>query len=204
MELTCAHTGRLQAHQKRNVLIGVSIALFVVGWWTAKYTWLPLSIQAACCSFFLFAVGFVLKPFIPDLLHSRKAIALCGLIWTVQLTHSIIRGHMDMVQCYYPLFLLELIGASAGDLVLLSGGDVWERSGKFIRLRHFFEWIGRNTLPFLCFHLVEMSIVPWQRLSAFGLPDVVEKTLIFNLKVVWGVFWIYAVNHFKPLKKIFS
>ena len=203
MELTWAGTKRLPEEKRPLALMIVSVVLFVLGWWSAKFTWLPLSVQAACCSFFLFALGYVLKPHLPALLHNRKAMLLCGFLWAVQLAHSIVKGHMDMVRCLYPFFLMELIGGAGGDLLLLAGGDRWERSGKFVKLRKFFEWIGRNTLPFLCFHLVEMSIVPWQRLDALGLNYVLENAIIFNLKVVWGVFWVYVVNRVKPLRKIF-
>lgn len=74
----------------------------------------------------------------------------------------------------------------------------------------FLAWFGKNSLIVLCFHLIEMTAVPFLSIIDFGLSlvgiDVFDLSIILTVvaKVLWCCFSIGFVHRSKMLRCIFT
>ena len=71
-------------------------------------------------------------------------------------------GQLYMVSNTYQLGAIDVIGRICGAAVLIKpGGLTTERLPTVTRL---LAWIGRDTLPLFCIHLVVLNAAPWSAL----------------------------------------
>lgn len=204
MELIEKQTERLDDHRKIWIMLVEVLVLFLLGFWTAKVTWLPLSLQAGCVSLLFFYYGHLEKKDLPVLVSSKTVIAISCLIWGVAVVFSVRHDFMSLVRCAFPDLPINILGACAAELVLLSAAEAIENCGLLPRVRVRMKWIGRNTLPFLCFHLMELNVFPWSLIGRLGLHPILEQTLIYSLELIWCMLGVAATNRVKPLKWVFQ
>ena len=81
MELGLHATKKLERDKKTTVIGAAVVSLFVFGWWSAKYFWLPFSIQAACVSLPFFAAGHAVKRRLLGLIQNIKITIIAVVIW---------------------------------------------------------------------------------------------------------------------------
>ena len=204
MELMQAQTGKLDDCKKSRVEIAEVLALFLVGFWSARITWLPLSLQAGCVSLLFFYLGHLEKQDLHRLVRNKVVIAVSCVVWGIAVVFSVRHDFMSLVRCAFPDLPINILGACAAELVLLSVAETLENHDLLPRARAWMEWIGRNTLPFLCFHLIEMKIFPWTLFDRLGWNPALEQILIYCLKLIWCVLGVVAVHRIKPLKRVFE
>lgn len=199
------NTGKNLKGYVRIITLGTATAvLFLLGWWSAKYCWLPFSFQAGCVSLLFFAIGYNEKRRLSDLIHRKTIVIMAAVIWAVAVLVSILHDCMSIVRCAFPDLLLNISGACAAEIVLLSAGIYLENQGYLKRIRTILELIGRETLVFLSFHLIELNVFPWRYvMNFFGMPRPLETVAIYCLKVIWCLVGITAAKKLKLLKKVF-
>ena len=74
-------------------------------------------------------------------------------------------GQLYMVSNTYQHGAIDVIGGTCGAVVLIKlGGLASERLPTVTRP---LAWIGRNTLPLFCIHLVVLNVAPWSALFAW-------------------------------------
>lgn len=125
---------------------------------SARYFWLPFSIQTGFgCAIYLYA-GMLARKY--DI-FKRGAIGpllivLFTIVWIVEI---IFGGQASVAMCFYPLGAYDLIaGIVAAILVVLASREIDERTQQPSR---FMQWVGRNTLPIFCLHIMEDNVLNW-------------------------------------------
>ena len=77
-------------------------------------------------------------------------------------------------------------------------------SNKFVDncIIYLFKWLGKHSLIILCFHLIELNTIPWERiLNIIGITrHLFIPTLVFKLG--WSISWVLIVEKTK-IRKIF-
>lgn len=196
-----AMEARCTGEKKKWIPMVLVVLLFFFGFISAKYTWLPFSIQAGCVSLLFFWIGYKGKRLLPQLLASSKTTILCTGIWIAAIVVSICHDYMSLVRCAFPDLMLNIVGATAATLVLLSAAKKLEMCSVLGQLNLLLKFIGENTLIFLSFHLIELNLFPWQLIGLNHMP-VLRNLFLFCLKVFWCVFGTIVVRKTR-LKKLF-
>lgn len=138
----------------------LSLILFIVGVQTKDAIWLPLSIQPALCAVLFMYVGqearklsLFNKGRIPSLLW------ICiGMTW---LYCAAFYGQVYMVSNTYQHGAIDVIGGICGAMVMVKVGEGIANARHLRLIESFLSWIGRNTLPLFCMHLVVLNVFPW-------------------------------------------
>ncbi len=203
MEWMQLHAGKLDNRKICWVQTAEAVVLFLLGFWTAKAVWLPLSVQAGCVSLLFFYFGHLEKKDLFRLIKNRFVIVCSCPVWGLAVLLSFRHDFMSLVRCAFPDLPVNILGACAAELVLLSAALALEKHSLLPRTRAWMEWIGRNTLPFLCFHLIEMKILPWHLFDLLGWHPLPKQILIFCLKLTWCMLGVVVANRLKPLKRVF-
>lgn len=177
--------------------------LFLFGYGTARFFWLPLSLQAACVSFLFFVIGYSVKRQLPSLLHHKPIIIVSAIIWLFAILVSIRHDYMSLVRCAFPDLPLNIVGACGASTTLLSLANYLSEQKRLSKVTAFLAWIGQNTIPFLCFHLIELNVFPWRIISRIGPDNPLVTILIFCLKTSWCLLGVAAGKRVALLKKVF-
>lgn len=136
----------------------LAIVLFIVSVQTKNIIWLPLSIQPALCAvLFMLAGQKAREAGLFDKGALPPALWICALMtW---LYCSALYGQLYMVSNTYQHGAIDVIGGICGAAVLIKlSGLASERLPAATRLP--LAWIGRNTPPLFCIHLVVLNAAP--------------------------------------------
>lgn len=139
----------------RLLLMIVALAVAVI---SARYVWLPWSIQSGLgCAVFVY-LGVLIRQYglfepnrIPKLAWFGFAI-----LWVIVIVAG---GRASMAMCVYPLGVLDILGGIAACFIIMALCRAIENH--LHTLSRFLSWIGRNTLPLFALHIAEDNIVPW-------------------------------------------
>lgn len=136
----------------------LAIVLFIVSVQTKNIIWLPLSIQPALCAvLFMLAGQKAREAGLLDKGALPPALWICALMtWPYC---SALYGQLYIVSNTYQHGAIDVIGGICGAAVLIKlSGLTSERLPAATRL---LAWIGRNTPPLFCIHLVVLNAAPW-------------------------------------------
>lgn len=204
MEVLEHKTDSLVAPRKKAMQAAAASVLFLLGYWSARYFWLPFSVQSGCAALLFFIIGFWEKHGLSGLLRSKALLLAACVVWGASILVSVRHDYMSLVRCAFPDLLLNIAGACSATLVLLSVGNWLETRDYLPKTRFFLEWIGQNTLPFLCFHLIELNVFPWHFLDLIGLNNDLETIIIFCLKLIWCCACIALTKNIRLFHLIFG
>lgn len=150
----------------------VSIILFIIGVSTKDNIWLPFSVQPALCATLFLYIGQIVRS--KELLISKQ---ISPLLWLCLLMTwlycGVYYGQLYMVSNTYAHGIIDIIGGVAGSLCVIKGAMLFER--RYRQASIFLAWIGRNTLPLFCMHLVELNVVPWDSVITWSISIGIES-----------------------------
>ena len=137
------------------------LGLFALGLKTKEFVWLPFSIQAGMCACLFLYIGQRFKSSASVVEGQGKlAIRLPAILWACLafcwvycILHA---GHLYMVSNTYENGVLDILGGISGSLCLIKLCGLLCAYGP--RIARPLMWLGRNTLPILCMHLVELNV----------------------------------------------
>ena len=163
-----------------KIRIIISIFIFLLGFISAKFLWLPFSIQSSMTASFFILLGYLLRKYhILDQIKYYHYIffIIFGIFGEYTETYFVNNSFND-------IFLNSVVGFS--ECILVIG------ISKFIRTNKVFEWIGKNSLTILCIHLFELETMnPYYKLllKQIHIPNsyISWVTLGFRLIFVFGV-----------------
>jgi len=150
-----------------NIIQGTIVILaFAFAYLSAKYTWMPLSIQSGLSALLFVYVGYLTKndKLKPIFMRNRKIIVLlCIAMWGLAIFFSYYNSNMSLVRSYFPNILINVIGACCASYLIITFLSFLDRivivaDSKAYKLLCYF---GKNSLILLCFHLIEFNYVPW-------------------------------------------
>lgn len=174
----------------------------IAGWYSARFVWLPLSVQSGLLGSFYVYLGYLAKRY--DLLHRKiNPLALAGACaaWG----YCIWRDYSpNLVDCAIGGNGLALIGSVAGCYVILC------LSGLIARHLHPvarpLSWYGQLTLIAMLFHAVQDYTFPqwvfYDWVATLSESGYVAHLLIVLFSVAWTVFGDALVSHIPPAMKL--
>lgn len=181
---------------------------WLIGFLSARITWLPASIQAGLCSVLFIYAGVWLKNknwtmHIQKQRHGEERGLFFALVcaWLVAIFFSFYNENMSLVRCCFPNPFVNVIGAIAATHVICIGSSIIENT----IVADFLELMGRDSLIVLSFHLMELNTFPWDKIVLNRVPNMFAGiTIVLIMKICWCVMGIWAVHNNKWLKRVFS
>lgn len=173
--------------------------LSLVGYFTAKRIWLPMSIQAGLSAIFFIQIGYFVKQknLLKTYEENRQLFCLSVIFWSLAVIYS---GKLYMVGNNYGGGFLDVIGAVSATFLILKFSKFLEaRCGKVAEVLSLY---GKNSLIVLCFHLIELNTFPWSALSE-KFSYSMGVVIVFAGKVIWSAAMIYVVHKIVFLRKIY-
>lgn len=195
-------------HYSKYIKIISAVTVWLLGYFSAQVTWLPLSIQAGLCAVLFLYTGIWLKNKNWELyIQNQKRgiertflVIIMG-IWAMAVFFSYYKGNMSLVRCYFPTPIINIAGAIAATHVICKGSFIIENT----KGAKFLEFVGKNSLTVLSFHLMELNTFPWGKLILNRVPNMFTGwLLVFVMKLGWCMLGVRAVQHSKRLKRVFS
>lgn len=173
--------------------------LSMIGYFTAKVVWLPMSIQAGLSAIFFIQIGYFIKQknMLQIYENNRQVFCLSVIFWGIAVMYS---GKLYMVGNNYGGGFLDIIGAVSATFLILKCSKILEkRCGKIAELLSLY---GKNSLIVLCFHLVELNTFPWSTINEnFSYP--IGLVIVFICKVIWSIVMIYVVHKISILRNVY-
>lgn len=197
-------TSNMKSAWRIALLYLVSVLLWFVGYFTAKVTWLPLSIQSAFSAMLFMAIGFHAR--IQGVFNKYRtnvvAFIVSVLIWIGVIYYSISNenDHMSLVRSAFPSPMINIIGALAGTWSIISIATRIDSAKGGIK--QCLSLIGRYSIVVMSMHAIE-SALPWGGIQRF-VPGVPGNLLIFLLKVCCSMVGIWLALHISWIGRIYS
>lgn len=175
---------RIVIDNKKGVLW--LIVIFSISYISSQYIWLPLSIQAGGTASLFVCVGYAMRNIKYDIFKiNMKTILLTifGLI-VLAIEFYFFDVSLSIVRNYYAAFPLTIIGSIFICYSILIISKLLEKI-KFIR--EILLFFGENTLTILCFHIIELNNIPWEKIINMAniQNDYIGFILIFLFKIIF-------------------
>lgn len=158
------------------------LILALTGYFSAKYIYLPWSIQSGMLALVFIHVGHYFR--IKQLSLSPHPAWTASALFLWLLCMYIDKGRFYIVGNYSQNLVIDILGGIAGTFVVLIFSQGIER---LPLISSGFQWFGRNSLAILCLHLVELTFIPWKPLlEHMGITNIF---LIGGLTVAGKLLW---------------
>lgn len=124
---------------------------------------LPLAILPGLSAILFYGIGWKIKQMGGFRSIKNTLLVICIVTWIISIMYS----NMYIVSCYYKHYPINVIGACGGTYTIWLISDFLSKSGKWFL--SFILWIGRNSMTFLCIHLIDLDC-PTK--SLFHIPNI--------------------------------
>ena len=181
------------------LVVGISA---LIGWWSARYVWLPFSIQSGLLGSFYVYLGYLAKKY--DLMHKKVhpvALAAALVAWG----YCIWRDYSpNLVDCAIGGNGLALVGSVAGCYVILC---LSRAIARYVHpLARPLSWYGQLTLIAVLFHAVQDYTFPqwifYDWVALFSDSGYVAHLCIVGFSVLWTVVGDAVVSHIPPAMRL--
>ncbi len=191
---------------KTKYASAIIIVIFLVGWYSSRYVFLPFSIQPGLCASLFLHVGYLCNK---HGLFEDKKIPIpiwitFPIIWITTIWWFGDSVGVYPVGCAYPHGLSDAVGAICGCLCVVPLAKFIDKHlGQF---GNFMQFVGRNTLVLFCMHILIIDRFPVETLaygitSSTGIPPIVGFLVIQLLVPIAMSALIYLLP--RPLARIY-
>ena len=198
---------RISLEFKKGYRILFIVALFLIGYFTSKKIWLPLSIQAGFCATLFMYIGYLINVYFDkykNLYYKYKKyiIILSFIIW-IQFIYNF--KSFWLVHCDIGRGIIDIIGClCACYCVMLLSKNINEKT-KIIS--KFLDFTGRYSLLILCIHIIELNLFPWTNIITINNTlNIAPQYLVILIalgKIVFDIGLTYILSNNKYINKIF-
>lgn len=151
---------------------------------------LPFGILPGCSAMIFIALG----QHLPRIIDSKSKVTLLTICWLI----SIFTSRILMVSCDYGCYPVDVLGAVGGTCFFLKISELIDKYAHRY-CSEYLSWLGRNSLPILCLHLIEMNIPGWSILFIN-----VGVAYYFLANVFLYSSFVYLLGKVKCLRLIFG
>lgn len=165
------------------------IFLAWAGWYTSKFIWLPFSVQAGMTSAVFMYIGYTMRQTgkLEKLLNNQLMVAGLFVIWIFYLWCG--GGRVWLVKNHFEWGILEIFFTFCSSMCVLKISLFITKNTNI--LKQMLEFLGKNTLYILCFHLIELNTFNWgvlyNLLQKKGLHLLGVLSILTFLKLIWAV-----------------
>ena len=160
---------RLLMNLKKGTRVCILILIFALSLWSARYLWLPFSLQAGGCALIYIYAGHLFRQVEAKATElsmvSSEANFVFFLfmavnwIWTIKNYEGIYFARAEFLNGVYDIW-----GNVCGVFVILILSKLL--ADKFKYLPDALSVAGRNSLLIMCVHVLELNLVPWEKVFA--------------------------------------
>lgn len=165
-----------------------AVVLFLVGFITSYYFWLPLSFQAGISAIIWLQLGVLARRhgIFTEKKPNAAMWAAMVVIWVLVIVFC---GGCYPVNVAYPHGIFDFAGALCGSACVIGMSMLIERH--LPRMSSLLQLIGRNTLAIMCFHLLDLNLFPTVTVqmylyTALGIPMAVI-TLVLHYTIPFAL-----------------
>ena len=152
---------RILLNTKKSIRIISVTVLFIVGYFSAKIVWLPLSIQAGFCAVLFMYIGYLVNTYFDryrDIyLKHKKIIIICSCIIWIQFIYNF--KSFWLVHCDIGRGIIDIIGCLCACYIVVLISRIIKIKTRV--LSKILKFIGRSSLLILCIHVIELDLIPW-------------------------------------------
>lgn len=184
--------------------------IFFIGIWSRKFFWFPLSIQAGCCALLFVYTGYLARQLKRKDRYTHAGehqafaffLSVCMWIWFIKNFHSfwLVYGEIgngfagiigSMCACYALIRIVKWIDQYFG------------------RISKGLAFLGRYSLLFLTYHIIELDVFPWDiffNSVNYHFPNIVTSLLWFKIlgKFIWIIGMLLLTHRWSLIKKIYG
>lgn len=183
----------------RKICFPIVIFLFAVGYVSSKYFYLPLSIQSGLTSIIFIWTGKEIKE---HKLLEKNWFLLFVIALELWISMLFLKaGKMSIVRNYYDAIPANVISGVSGSLALI----LLSEKNENIRFFSILRYIGKYSLIFLCLHILDLNLFPWNCILK-RIPinnQVFTLTFLFIMKMLMYFCGCFMILH-TPLKYVYD
>lgn len=185
----------------KNIFLNV-LLFFIAGYYSAKYIWLPFSIQSAMTGLLFFYIGYVAKQkkWLKYQVSFVSAIPLLCL-WGIGLSYG---GQFLLVQNSSVFLITDIITAICASYLVILYAKWLDKNTSSAKMMAF---LGKYTIIMLCFHSIDVVIMPWN--AYYKIPNTGSNVILIKIgitifKFLFPIFGAVIVSKTEWLKKFFN
>ena len=186
-------------HRYRSLIIA---CIAYIGWSSFERTgiWLPLSIQSAMLASLYVFIGYICRKNNYDPTKMRRSHVICCVLFSafgIQHFKGFWLVHNYMGNGWFDFF----VSLAASSAVIIASGHLCKNNPLTKKVLCFF---GRHSLPILCFHVIEMEIIPLGDLnmkisSALSMNPLFSVLMFLVLKILFCAVLTMIFIHIKKI-----
>lgn len=181
---------------KKEVRLICIFGIFFLSLWTRRFFWFPLSIQAGGAALLFMYFGFLLRKAEQNLRQMNMEVKVIGTLIAFFVWLEFIRDFQSfwLVHADIGRGMVDIVGSLCGCWILVLLAIFIDRYVK--GLSGFLAFSGRNSLYFLCIHIIELHLFPWDCYTArFGKYGLAVKITGKLLWIYLGILIILGLKH---------
>lgn len=198
---------RISLELKKEYRILFIAILFVIGYFSSKIIWLPLSIQAGFCATLFMYVGYLINTYFDKYKHIyikyKKHIIIISLLIWIQFIYSF--KSFWLVHCDIGRGIIDIIGSLCACYCIIIISKVIKTKTRFTY--KIFEFLGRYSLLILCIHIIELNLFPWIKIitldNKLNISTQYLPVFIALGKMIFDIGLAYILSKNKLINKIF-
>lgn len=171
---------------------------------SAKYTWLPLSVQSGASSAIFIYIGYYEKKNQLIEKHTNTAALLIACVcWGGGIFVSYYQANMSLVRSFLPCPVINVVGAVAASyLIIVFAGkmDQSEYVSGSVPYKFLCFW-GKCSGIVMCVHLMELRTVNYSRIMQLGIAGAGSVVVIKITIITFGTWFIQRTD---KLRKLFE
>lgn len=196
---------RISLNFRKIVRFLFLVLLFVIGYWTSEYFWLPFSIQAGMCASLFMYIGYLLRTYSVKNVFAASS--------TSKIAAGIMSGFCYLyfvwkyngfifASCDFGRFPIDIILSllSCLFIYLISEAINWISHPLSLVLQK----IGRNTLLVLCLHNIQVNCFSFNPLVNNISSSYLRLITEIVLNIIFFVLIGYIISRSKKLRKLFN
>lgn len=180
-----------------------AIAFLILGTYSSDIWWLPLSIQPAFCGILFVILGFYCNQIKLDFQMYKPIAFVLFVAWFC----SSIYIETNMAKGVYSHGLFNYLVAIDGVYIFILLSKKIDSVLKNTKIRGILIFIGQNSLVIMCLHLLELNIIPWNKVIIYcteiGINRLVVYLCVLSIKAIYLTLAVRFCYKSKVLKTIF-
>ena len=192
---------------KKEYRILFITVLFLIGYYTSKIIWLPLSIQAGFCATLFMYVGYLINIYFEKYKNIyykyKKFIIIISFIIWLQFIYNF--KSFWLVHCDIGRGVVDIIGCLCACYCTMLLSKIINQKTKIIY--KILDFSGKYSLLILCIHLVELNFFRWTNIitinHTLNISSQYSIILIAFGKVIFDIGLAYILSKNKLINKVF-
>lgn len=153
------------------------ITTAVVGYVISHFIFLPWNTDLAMIALVYLYIGYEMRKISFDSVKIPMYIFVCMILFWIQTIHI---GGIEMSSRTYPLFPFSLLGSICASILFIQGCKI---ISKVEMIKKPLAFLGSESLIILCFHQLEINLIPWYKLTNL-FPVLIEYPRLLEIVLI--------------------